>query len=403
MTDIDDNLRVDALESMPLLRPDLAQIAAEVGLRRIDMVAWRDLEDPEAGGSEVHAAMVAERWAAAGLDIRIRTSAARDLPSSVHRDGYRVVRKGGRHTVFPRVALRALAPGAPPDGLVEIWNGMPFFSPVWSATPRVVFLHHVHDEMWPMTLHPRPLAWLGRMIELRLAPPMYRRSHVVTLSASSRNEIVGVLGLPAENVTVVAPGVDRRFRPGGTRSRVPMVVAVGRLAPVKRFPLLIDALVELRRRHPDLQAVIAGDGKERPALLAQVRARQAENWLRLPGRVSDVELVRLYRQAWIVASASVREGWGMTLTEAAACGTPAVATRIAGHTDAVVHGRSGLLVNRATELTQAMDDVLANPALRGRLSAGAVAEASGYDWDRTAHGTLAALVRATRKPRWTGG
>ncbi len=64
-----------------------------------------------------------------------------------------------------------------------------------------------------------------------------------------------------------------------------------------------------------------------------------------PGHVSDEELLDLYRSAWVVASASAREGWGMTITEAGACGTPAVATRIAGHTDAVVHEHSGLLVD----------------------------------------------------------
>ena len=408
MTGVADDPRVDALDlteaiailqARPTPAADLAEVAADVGLHSIDIVAWRDLDDPEAGGSELHAAMVAERWAAAGLDVSIRTSAAGRLAAHVRRDGYQVVRKGGRHALFPRVALRGAFRRRPEaDGLVEIWNGMPFFSPLWSSAPRVVFLHHVHDEMWPMTLHPRPLAWLGRAIELRVAPPVYRRSRVVTLSASSRAEIIDILGFPEQNVTVVPPGVDHRFRPGGRRSAAPMVLAVGRLAPVKRFPLLIDALVELRQRVPDLHAVIAGDGNDRAALVAQIRGNDAEAWLHLPGHVTDTELVGLYRRAWIVASASAREGWGMTLTEAAACGTAAVATRIAGHADAVAHGRSGLLVDVA-DLADAMHRVLADDRLRARMSAAALLRAADYTWDRTAYGTLAALVREAEKPR----
>ena len=142
------------------------------------------------------------------------------------------------------------------------------------------------------------------------------------------------------------------------------MVAVGRLVPVKQFDVLIDSLVSLRAAHPTLEAVIAGDGYERGALVARVRTAGAAGWLRLPGRLSDTELLALYRRAWVVTSASVREGWGMTLTEAAACGTPAVATAIPGHSDAVRHGTSGLLVADRRGLVHALDAVLSKPALR---------------------------------------
>ncbi|HEY2429018.1 MAG TPA: glycosyltransferase family 4 protein, partial [Acidimicrobiales bacterium] len=325
-------------------RAELAEVADGAGLRTVEVLAWRDLHDPEAGGSELHAAEIAERWAAAGIDVTFRTSAVLGAPEEVDRDGYRVVRRGGRHLVFPRVVGRGLTGRVGrADGLVEIWNGMPFFSPVFARRARAVFLHHVHEEMWDMTLKPRALARFGQLIESRLAPPFYRRTPVVTLSASSRHEIVELLGLPAENVTVVPPGVDRRFRPGGQRSVDPLVVAVGRLVPVKRLGMLVDALHEVHQRHPRLRAVIAGEGYERDAVAARIAHHGAQDWIELPGRVDDHQLVELYRQAWVVASASAREGWGMTLTEAAACATPSVASNIAGHRDAVVHGHSGLL------------------------------------------------------------
>jgi glycosyltransferase involved in cell wall biosynthesis len=123
-----------------------------------------------------------------------------------------------------------------------------------------------------------------------------------------------------------------------------------------------------------------------------VRTHGAEHWLTLPGRVSDAELIDLYRRAWLVASTSAREGWGMTLTEAAACGTPAVATDIAGHRDAVVDGESGLLVDRMGDFPDALVRVLTDATLRERLSAGAVARAAQCTWDATALGTLEALA-----------
>jgi glycosyltransferase involved in cell wall biosynthesis len=248
-----------------------------------------------------------------------------------------------------------------------------------------------------MVIKQRLLARLGELVEFRLAPPIYRRARVVTLSESSKREIVDLLGLRPANIDVVAPGVDRRFSPGGTRASHPLVVAVGRLVPVKRFDLLIDALAAVRQGHPQLEAVLVGEGYERPALEARIRAAGAGAWLHLAGRVDDNALVDLYRRAWVVTSTSLREGWGMTLTEAAACATPAVVTDIAGHRDAVDAGRSGLLARPGgpedpTGVAAALDRVLGDRHLRDRLSTGALAHAERFTWEATARGTLNALV-----------
>ncbi|HEX5367690.1 MAG TPA: glycosyltransferase family 4 protein [Acidimicrobiales bacterium] len=363
----------------------IGDLAASAGVRRVHVLAWRDLDDVEAGGSEVHIAEVARRWAAAGVEVTMRTSWAQGQPTEAVRDGYRVIRRAGRHMVFPRAALaELLGRTGPRDVLVEIWNGMPFLSPLWNRGPRVVLLHHVHAEMWDMTLGDR-LGPLGRAFESTVAPPLYRGSAVATLSESSKRELVEELGFRSDRVTVVHPGIDARFSPGGRRSPHPMVVAVGRLAPVKRYDALVRAAHHARARVPDLRLVIVGEGYEKPRIEAVVEELGAGDWVTLRGHVTHDELVELYRTTWIVASASAREGWGMTLTEAAACGTPAVATRIAGHADAVRDGRSGLLAGPdPASLGDAMASVLGDDDLRARLSAGARAWASELTWSHTA-------------------
>ena len=169
--------------------------------------------------------------------------------------------------------------------------------------------------------------------------------------------------------------MDDRFTPGGHRSPTPLVVAVGRLVPVKRFDELLRALAKVKTDQPDLEAVLIGEGYERAALEALRAELGADDWVHLPGRVPDEELVSWYRRAWVVASTSQREGWGMTLTEAAACGTPAVATDIAGHHDAVVDGESGLLVDDLGQLLgrarpRAGRRRAAQPAQQGRADPG---------------------------------
>lgn len=378
---------------------ELAAMAAAAGLGRVMILAWRDLEDPEAGGSELHAARVAEIWAQAGINVVMRTSAIPGRPDVAVRDGYLVVRRAGRYGIFPRAAAWGwLSPGDR-DGLVEIWNGMPFLSPVWSRNPRIVFLHHVHGEMWRMVLHPPALGRLGELLESRIAPPLYRGTPIVTLSESSKTEIVSALGLPRKQITVVPPGVEPRFSPAAGKSEQPLVVAVGRLVPVKRFDLLIEVLARLRERHPGLEAVIVGEGYERPALEAAVVRLGAKGWVRLPGRLEDEELIDLYRRTWVLASASSHEGWGMTITEAGACGTPAAVTRIPGHLDAVEDGRTGLLAGSPAELESALDRLLGDTGLRDRLGAAAVERAGQLTWAATARGTLAVLAAETIRRR----
>ncbi|MDQ1671454.1 MAG: hypothetical protein QOC98_16, partial [Frankiaceae bacterium] len=378
------------------------------GLTRVHFLAWRDLADPEAGGREVHADKVAAAWAAAGLDVTMRTAAAAGQKTYGKRNGYSVVRKAGRYSVFPRTAVSgALGRTGPRDGLVEIWNGMPFLSPLWAHCPRIVFLHHVHAEMWRMVLPPH-LARVGEAMEFKLAPPLYKRTQIVTLSESSREEIHELLGLPLANVHVVPPGIDPSYAPlpgpvGAGKSERPLVVAVGRLVPVKRVDLLIDALVAAKRTVPALEATIVGEGYEREALEAQIAAAGAQDWLTLPGRVSDAELVALYQRAWLVTSASAREGWGMTLTEAAACGTPSVVTDIAGHRDAVAVGTGGLLVPEPADLAGAIATVLNNETLRRSLTEGALRHAERFTWNSTALQTLSVLAAEAERRRSRSG
>lgn len=370
--------------------------ALHIGLQKVQIVTWRDMEDPDAGGSELHAHRIASIWAREGIEVTLRTGASSGLSDNTVRNGYKVIRRGGRMSIFPRTALNSLlSRGDPPDGLMEVWHGMPFFSPLWATCPRIAFVHHVHDEVWDDLL-PGPLAKVGRFMEMKVAPRIYGRTRLVTPSESARDDLVNMLGMSPSMVSVVHNGVDGRFSPGGERSVDPLVVAVGRLTAIKRFDALIDSLVEVRRQIPRLRAKIIGEGPERPRLEAKIREFDASDWVDLAGFVSDDELLDSYRNAWVVACASSREGWNMSITEGAACGTPAVATDVVGHRDSVWQGVSGLLAAPGPSFTSALLDVIRDPDLRERLGRGALDRSGVLTWEATAAGTLAALVEAAR-------
>ena len=373
---------------------DLDSLVADLGrrgVRRLHSLAWRDLDDPDAGGSELHLDHCERRWAAAGLEIVHRTSASPSGDADLARAGYRIVRRGGRHTVFPRATLAELTGRyGRSDALVEVWNGVPWFSPVWYRRPHVTVVHHVHGPMWDQ-MFPGPLAAVGRGLETRVAPVFYRSTSIVTPSDATRAELIA-LGFSGDSVTSIPNGHDPRFTPGGEKTSSPSIVAVGRLAPVKRFDLVISAAAAARRRIPDLTLTIVGDGALRPELEAQVARADAAHWISLAGRVDDAELIEIYRRSWLVVSGSLAEGWGLSLTEAAGCGTAAVATDIGGHRSSVVDGETGVLVEES-RLGAAIADLLDDHQRRAALETRALERARRLSWDATATGVLACLHR----------
>ena len=376
----------------------MAATAEAVGMRRIHVFAFRDRADPEAGGSEEHATQVCTQLTRAGLDVTLHTGRVLGGPAEIERNGYRVVRRGGRVGVFltsPIDEWRGRL--GPADGIIEIFHGVPFFAPLWSRAPQVGLVHHVHLGTWDALL-PGPAGRIGHLVERFVVPVVYRRRALVTAADSARDEIVRHYGVDPSQITVAPHGIAEHFSPGGSREDRPLVVAVARLMPQKGVDELIDALVSVKSQVPALRATVVGDGPHGERLRERARSLGAE-WIHWTGRVTDDELVDWYRRAWLVASASRREGFGLTLTEAAACGTPTVATRIPGHVDAVDEGTSGLLADGTSELALRMTEVLTDDDLRRRLQAGALAHASNFRWDEASATLLRALCDEAARRR----
>jgi glycosyltransferase involved in cell wall biosynthesis len=276
----------------------------------------------------------------------------------------------------------------PYDALVEIWNGVPWFSPVWCRRPHITFLHHIHGPMWDQIL-PGPLAAFGRTLEARIAPPFYRRGLTATPSDATRDELLEI-GFRPDRVVAIPNGTDPKFSPGGAKTAHPSIVVVARLAPVKRVEMVIEAAAEARQQLPELTLTIVGDGPSREALESQVAER---GWVEFTGRVEPDDLVDIYRRSWIVASGSLAEGWGLSITEAAGCGTPAVATDIRGHRSSVVADVTGLLAE-PSELADAFVRILTDEELRQRLADAALARVRTLTWDASALGIIRVLNQA---------
>ncbi len=373
---------------------DYYELANRINLKSVHVLGWRDLDDGEAGGSELHAHEILKRFADHGLTVTMRTSVAYGHSKYGQRSGYQISRKGSRYTVFFRSAASWLAhENQRSQALIEIWNGMPFFSPVWANVPRLTIIHHVHGEMWSLVFK-KNLAAVGKNLEERIAPLFYKRESILTPSESTANELVTKLKLSESNIHVVHPGIDSKFSPDfEQKSKDPLVISVGRLVPVKRHLDLIKILAEVKGRVDALKVVIAGDGYERQSLIDFVTENKYQDWIMLPGRISDTELASLYRSASLIVSNSMREGWGLTLVEAAACGTPAVATEIVGHRDSIKNKETGYLVKSEAEFIDKVTYLLSDANELKRLSLNATKVTESCSWDLVADKAIELLVK----------
>jgi len=369
--------------------------------RRLLVLNERDPRHPQAGGAEVHLREIFGRLAADGDAVTLLASGFPGAPSEEEVGGLRVVRLGRRAQYYARVpaAYRRLRAEAPFDVVVEDLNKFPLFARLWVREPLVVLAHHFFGRTaFRQTAAPLAAALVAAEW---LVPRLYRGLPVVAVSASTRDELVRG-GLAPADVRVVPNGIDhRRYRPGpGPLAPAPTVLALGRVEPYKRTELLVDAVATL----PGARLVIAGTGTGLAAVRARVAARGVAHRVALRGFVAEDEKLRLLQTVHVVASASEKEGWGLTILEAAACGTPAVASDVPGLRDAVRDGETGLLVpaGNAAALAHALGHVLGDAALRTRLSAGAVRWASGFDWDAAAAEVSAVLEAARGVPAVPG-
>ena len=300
-------------------------------------------------------------------------------------DGVRIVRSGTKLSVYAN-ALRALRSGAlgTPDVVIDVQNGIPFASPLAARAPTVVLVHHVHREQWPVVYGPIR-SRIGWFIESRLAPRVYRHSRYVAVSRATCDELVG-LGVARDRIDIVHNGVQPTTMRAGGRSGNPRILVLGRLVPHKRVEHVLRAASQLKDEVRGLRVSVVGDGWWRTQVEELARELEVADLVEFHGFVDESTKQAELEKAWVLALPSLKEGWGLVVTEAAAHGVPSVAYRSAGGvTESIVEGDSGLLIDGGQdEFTAGLRRVLVDRELRETLSRGASRRAGELSWQGTA-------------------
>lgn len=344
----------------------------------------RDPEHPLAGGAEVHIYEVFSRLVDRGWSVTHLAASFPDAERECDVRGIRVVRLANRYlyyAVLPLAARRELR-ARRHDLVIDVLNKLPFFSPWWLHVPCFAVVHHLFGAT-AFKQVALPFALISFFLE-RLIPYAYRDTRMLAISPSTKDDLVA-RGIRADHIFVVPPGIDRRAY--GVDTVVedrPVILWVGRLEPYKRADLMLDAMVTVSRAIPNARLVFVGAGSARSALETRARTLGLAEAVLFTGFVSDAEKIDWIRRAACLVNTSEKEGWGMTVIEANACGVPTVSSDVPGLRDSVRDGETGYLYRYGDHhaLAARILDLLREPDKRRSMSLKAREWASRFDWER---------------------
>lgn len=350
---------------------------------KILIINWRDAKHPRAGGADFRLQQVYAPLVRQGHEVILYSCAFPGCDAEDHIDGIEVHRLGNDVTFsfLCMLKLRGWVKKHQPDVVVEDLNKLPFYSPLVYKGPLVIQMHHLwrksifREAFFPVAL----LVWLSEeMIRL-----VYRKCRFSVVSESTKRELEQ-MGVAPERIKTIYNGADlSRYQPM-EGDKEPYIIWIGR---IQKYKGVLDACEVLERLLPDfpkLRLIIVGDGPFQSRLKEHIAERGLQKKIRLTGFISEEEKISLLQRAAVHLQSSYKEGWGLSVIEANACGCPVVANNTTGLCDSVVDGESGLLYDYCNldDAANKVKSVLSNAELQIRLIENGFRRAAEFSWAR---------------------
>lgn len=350
---------------------------------KILILNWRDVKHPRAGGADFRLQHVYAPLARQGHEVVLYSCAFPGCEPDDTIDGIEVHRLGNDFTFsfLCMLKLRGWVEKHRPDIVVEDLNKLPFYSPIVYKGPLIIQMHHLwsssifREAFFPMAL----FIWLSEeMIRF-----VYRTCRFSVVSESTRTELLA-MGVPGENIRVIHNGADlSRYQPA-EGPKEPFMLWISRLQKYKGPVDAVKVLEKLLPDFPELKLVVVGDGPFRSRIEKHIAKRGLQDKVTLTGFIGEDEKIGLLQRAAVHLQSSYKEGWGLSVIEANACGCPVVANDTTGLCDSVIDGETGLLYNHCdiNDAASKVRSVLTNEPLRDRLVEKGRGWASTFSWER---------------------
>lgn len=356
---------------------------------RILWFNWRDIKHPEAGGAEVLTHEVMRRLVQRGHEMTLFCPIVEGRQSEEVIDGVHLVRNGGKYTVYSKGRSYFRKNHEKYDFIIDEVNPRPFLNPkILNGKPALVLFHQFIREEWQYEM-PFPISYFCKIYENRWLTP-YKRTLTLTVSESSKADLENI---GFSNVKVIPMGISVKHLDKIKEKEVdPTVTFIGRLKRHKLPDHAIRAFKIIKKKIPSAKMWVIGDGY----MLNDLKILGSED-ITFFGRVNNDSKYDLLARSQLVLMPSIREGWGLIVSESNAMGTPVIAYNVNGLRDSVVHGTNGLLVqsNTPESLAESALEVLNDRNVLGDLSNKALEHSKKFNWDNTTDYVLAQIESMT--------
>lgn len=354
---------------------------------------WKDIKNPDVGGAEIILYELAKRMIRDGHTVTWFCRTFPDATSQDEYDGIRVIRRGSILSVYWHAFLYYRALPKKPDRVIDCVNTICWQTPLYvPKSNRVMLVNQLAKEVFFYEL-PFPLSYIAYALE-RLEYLTYKNTKVLCYAPSTKKDL-STFGIPEKNISIFSLGVDHhRYKPGA-KSKDPLFIFVARLARMKRPDLCVRAMRLVVDKHPKATLAIIGYGPMENTLIDLIHALDLANNVSLVNKNalyfsknSKDQKVWYMQRAWALLLPSVKEGWGMVVTEAAACKTLSIVTDVTGLRDSVVAGNTGLVISSnptVEELSTQIMRVIGGKSLRVTMSTRAQRRAMKHDWNASYH------------------
>lgn len=356
---------------------------------------WRDIRHPKSGGAELVTMDHAKRWVRARHRVTWLTASYNGAKKESNVDGVDFVRRWGSLSIYLYVPIYLLLNAKRFDVIIDEIHGFPFFSPLLTGKPVVVFIHEIAGEIWDR-MFPFPKNVIGKFLE-QLCFTLYKHCVFWTDAPSTVDELVAC-GIPRGNcIAIPCPIMIKPVATIQKKEKTPTYICVSRLVKMKGVEDVITAFSVIQKQDTLSRLWIIGEGDSdyKSSLVALVNKLSLESHVTFFGYVSDAKKISLLRRAHILLHASIKEGWGLVVLEAASQGTPSVVYNVHGLRDTVKDNKTGVLTiqNTPEELARESLSLLGNSKKYKRLQENALRWSTTYTWTHAVKQSLALLEK----------
>ncbi len=352
---------------------------------------WKDLKHPQAGGAEVIVYELAKRLVRNGNNVTWFCRSFKGAQESENVDNIDLIRRGNLLTMYFLAPIYYWSLSKKPDLVIDISNTVYWQTPLWAWKSRkIAYLNQLAQDVF-FYEYPALVSRVGKFME-KLQYATYKSTKFVCYSNSTKEDLTH-MGIPLSHIQVFPLGLDHSRYSPGKKSPTPLFICVNRLVRMKRTDFAIQAMAKVKQTHPEARLIVVGTGYDqtrlkdlRNSLNLQDQVQFADENVWFFTKVAKDRKIQLMQQAWALIFPSVKEGWGMTVTECAACGTPAIVTNVSGLRDSVKAGQTGIILPTnptISDLAKTMVEVIEQAPLRNRLSTNALKFAKTLSWDKS--------------------